>query len=252
MTGTPAGAPKPSAPDDWLGAIVPLGLARETTWRPVGAGVLLIDPPLVWLAAPRSLLEQLPPDRNLAAFVSEQQGGIVLDLITGRRGTPIDWIRHETLDLAVCLFPVNPAWGIKAFPESRCVEPERLMAGLPVLTVASAYGSELGLRPAPLVLPGMLARRDATTLVTTLPLLPQNVGAPVLVPVSGSDGGGVALVGILVRPIQVPPHPLGSHLTLTQGIPVTEALGLIRSEAGRAQRRIAIEQSRAEEATGPS
>lgn len=241
-------APKVLRPEDWLGAVVPLGLAREGAWRPIGAGALFIDPPVVWLLSVGSLLDAVPADRNLAAFVSEEQGGTVLDLTTGRRGTPIDWIRHASLDLAACLFPINPAWSIKAFPEARCVESEQLFPGLAVQAVCSAYGSELGARPAPLLLGGTLARKEPAGLVTTLPLLPQNAGTPLLVPISAQEGGGVALAGILLRRIALP----DPGLALSVAAPITEALGLIRSEAGRAQRRIAVEHSRAGAPSEPS
>lgn len=227
-------------PEEWLGALVPLGVSpQENVWRPLGAGVLLIDPPVVWLITAAALLDAAG-DTTLAAFVTSQGGGTGLDLTTGRRGTPLDWLRHERLDLAACLFPINPAWGIKAFPEARCLAAEQVTAGLPLQVAAYAYGtSELGPRPAPLLLPGQVARRDASSFLTTAPLLPHNLGAPLVTPF---PGGGVALVGIQVRRVAVPDltGPLPA-LHLSQALPISEGLALIRSEAGRAQRRLALE-----------
>lgn len=231
---------------EWLAAFLPLGVVREQkAWAPLGAGVLLIDPPILWLVTARSTLQRAG-DQTLSAFVSEDQGGTVLDLVSGRRGTAFDWLEDTAAGLVACLFPVDRSWPVKAFPEAACVTDE-LEPGSAVWAVGAVYGQPLlGERPSPLVLPGILARRDAEQLVTTAPLPPMNLGAPLLVPVRGEGGSGAALAGIVTAILTVPAEPgiPAASLRLSVATPVAAALSLIRSEAGKAQRRLAIERSR--------
>ncbi len=231
-------------PDDWLGAFVPLGVASERTWTPLGAGVLLVDAPVVWLITARAVLQEAG-DRRLAAFVSEQAGGLVLDLTTGRRGTPLDWLVDEEHEVAACVVPIDPAWGTRAFPEARCAPAERLQAGTPVQGLACVHGVPgVSERTAPLLLPGVVARRDPTRLVTTVPLPPHNIGAPLLLPLPAQLGGGVALLGVFTRSAAVPEPGAASPLRLGLVTPIAAALSLVRSERGKAQRRVALTSAR--------
>lgn len=237
-------------PQEWLGAFVPLGLSKgeARSWSPIGAGVLLIDTPILWLVTARSLLQRAEEAKQpLSAFVSEDQGGTVLDLVSGRRGTPLDWLIDEASGLAVCLFPVDRRWPLKAFPDERCAGFEQLVPAMPVLTVGAVYGGiAQGERPLPLVLTGSVARVEAQRLICAAPLPPQNVGAPVMVPVAAESGGGVAVAGVVTAAASVPAEPgaPGNSLRLIAAAPIGAALSLIRSDAGDAQRRFAIERSR--------
>lgn len=237
-------APPLLTPDDWLGAFVPLGVARDRSWLPLGAGVLLVDAPVVWLLTARSVLTAAG-DQRLAAFVSEQRGGLVLDLTTGRRGSPLDWLIDEEHDLAACLVPVDPAWGTKAFSEARCAPTEQLQPGTPVQALSCVYGVPgVSERTAPLLLTGVVARRDPARLVTTVPLPPHNAGAPLLLPLPVQLGGGVALLGLLTRGVAVPEVGAAPPLRLSLAVPISAALSLVRSEPGKAQRRLALTSSR--------
>jgi hypothetical protein len=231
-----------------LPAILALGRTRDGSFVPAGTGVLFLDSPLVWLLTAASVATAADA-APLGAWISADGEGTVLDLTTGRRGTPLDWLVDTTHDLAACLFPIDPRWPIKAFPEARCASPEVLAAGLPVLSVGYPWGvAELGRAPTRVVLPGLLAQVDAGAgrLLTTAPLLPLNAGAPLVVAMPAEAGGGMGLVGLLTRSLAVPePAPGVAPVRLTLGSPVTAALALVRSDAGRAQRRLAIDASRA-------
>lgn len=236
---------------DWLGSFVPLGLSREgQSWVPIGAGVLYIDHPVLWLITARVVLQRAQDaGRPLSAYVSQDQGGTILDLTTGRRGTPLDWLIDEPSGLATCLFPVDPRWPLKAFPEARCGGFDQLTPAMQVLTVGAVYNQAEALGhpgPLPLVLTSSVARVEATRVILNAPLPPQNLGAPLLVPVSGESGGGVGLAGIVTAVATIPAEPgtPASSLRLAVTSPVLAALNLIRSDAGDAQRRFAIERSR--------
>jgi hypothetical protein len=97
-----------------------------------------------------------------------------------------------------------------------------------------------------MLLPGTLARGPGGRLITTAPLLPLNVGAPLVMQAPAEAGGGLGLIGLLTRTLVVP-EPPGSPappVRMAEAVPIEAAVALVRSDAGRAQRRLAIESSR--------
>lgn len=230
-----------------LPAVLPLGRTGGGAFQPLGAGVLFIDSPLVWLLTARSVLEATG-DAALGAYVSPEREGTVVDLTTRRRGTPLDWIVDPALDVAACLLPIDPTWPIKAFPEARCVTPALVPAEETVWSVCFPWGLPGQAGPPPRVLlPGTLARGEGERLVTTTPLLPLNAGAPLVMKAPAEAGGGLGVIGLLTRTLVVP-EPAGSQappVRLAEAVPISAAVALVRAEAGKAQRRLAIEASRA-------
>lgn len=232
-------------PDEWLGAFVPLGKLENETWSPLGAGVLFVEAPILWLLTARSVLEAAG-DAPISAWVRDSKQGTLLDLTTGRRGTPLDWIASEEDDVAVCIFPTDRSFKFKAFNESQCFPAHDLQALLPTATLCAPYGlAPLTGWTKPLVLTGSMASvdRESGQLVTTSPLLPRNTGAPLLVTLPSQSGGGVHLAGILSHTVTVPEpyQSTASAVRLAVGQPVLAALALIRGEQGRKQREAALQ-----------
>lgn len=229
-----------------LPAVLPVGRTRDGGFQPLGAGVLFIDSPLVWLLTARSLVEAAG-DAPLGAYISPEREGTVVDLTTGRRGTPLDWLRDPEHDVAACLFPIDPSWPIKAFPEARCVDASLLGPATTVASVSLPWGLPGSSGPPPrVVLPGTLTHFGPHRLLTTAPLLPLNVGAPLVLCATEDAGGGLGLVGLLTRTLVVP-EPPGSPappVRMAEAVPIEAAVALVRSDAGKAQRRLAIESSR--------
>ena len=233
--------PQALSPDDWLNAFVPLGALDGQQWTSCGAGVLLLDNPLVWLFTTKTVVAatgSLP----LAAWVPDDQDGTIVDLTTDR-SPETGWLAHPTADLIACLFPVDPKWRVKAFVEARCFPTEDLQPLLPVASMGCAYGlTPLTSRPRPLVLSGNVASCVDGVVITTAPLLPRNSGAPLLVPLPPQAGGGVALAGISTATLSVPEsvQSTAPPVRLTSAVPISAALGLIRSNQGKAQRKAAL------------
>ncbi|HBP17601.1 MAG TPA: hypothetical protein DEA08_07400 [Planctomycetes bacterium] len=232
-------------PDEWLGSFVPLGKVEGESWTPIGAGVLFVEAPIVWLLTARSALEAAG-DAPISAWVRDDKKGTLLDLTQGRRGTPLDWIVSKDDDVAVCLFPTDPSWKVKAFNESQCFPAHDLQALLPTATLCAPYGlAPLSGWTMPLVQTGTMASVDRETgqLVTTAPLLPRNAGAPLLITLPTQSGGGVQLAGILSHTVAVPePHrSTAPPVRLAIGQPVLAALALIRGEQGKEQRKLALQ-----------
>lgn len=248
--GNPYDAPRAPSADDWRHAFVPLGVTRGDTWQPVGAGVLVVDSPVVWLVTARSVLDGVgaAPVVAWVATAPERtdkaEGHAFVDLTTGR-SADLAWLRHPERDLAACPFPVAPSWRVKAFSEARTLLEPDLQPLLPACVVATAWGlGAPGQRPVPLALDGSLAGVDpgARTIITSAPLLPRNAGAPVLVQLPAQAGGGVALAGIATHSVSVA-EGVSSTLPpvrLTIAAPIALAFELLRSPAGKAARKAAL------------
>lgn len=242
--GNPYDAPRAPSADEWRQAFVPLGATRGDVWTPLGAGVLLVDTPVVWLVTARSVLEPAGASPVVAWVDTLEGGNALVDLTTGRTGD-LAWLRHPERDVAACIFPIGATWKIKAFNEARTLQEADLQPLLPACVVGSPYGiGAPGQRPTALALDGTLAGVDAAAraIITTAPLLPRNGGAPLLVPLPVQAGGGVALAGIATHSVSVAEGVQSTlpPVRLTIAAPIALAFELIRSAAGKAARKAAL------------
>ena len=242
---TPMDTPRVTPAAEWLHAFVPLGLQEQETWTPCAAGVLVIDNPVVWLLTARRVLDALEGRTVAALFKGPEGRPLVLDLTTGRGADgPLPWLRHPELDLAALIVPIQPGWQVKAFTEARCLRLEEVEPLQRAGVVSAIYGLEGGGDPRPAALDGAIARVDPERheLLTSAPLLPRNAGAPLVVALPPQSGGGVSLAGVATHTIAVP-EPLQSSaapVRLTAAVSISAALGLLRGQAGRAQRARAL------------
>lgn len=231
------GTPNAEVPvSEWLNAFVPLGSYGDESWSPAGAGVLIVDLPVVWLVTSKSLVQQAAEQQApLAAFLSREEGGAILDLGESQAASGLGWIEHEDLDLAATLFPVNPAWKIKAFAQQQCAPAAELHALLPVCSLVCPYGLAPTERPQPFVLTGTISHVSGPLLYTSAPLLAQNRGAPLVL---GSGlGGKIQLAGILTQSLLVPePDPRVPPVRLSVAVGMEEVWSLVRGPAAVAQR----------------
>ncbi|MCC7062857.1 MAG: hypothetical protein IT456_08650 [Planctomycetes bacterium] len=227
-----------TAPVDWLRAFLPLGTLRGDSWRPLGAGVLLVDMPVVWLITAASVVDQFAQDPAMA-WVPHRDGSGLLNLSRVHQQFGLAWIRHASLDLAATLLPVDANFDIRAFSAAQCTRLADLQPLQPVVTVGALYGGEFANSPAPApaVHDGIISRKDPQSqrLFTTAPLLPRNVGAPLLL--ASPYGGTVTLAGICLGNVligEVDPRTMPVRLGVAIG--VDAALELIRSDAAAGQR----------------
>jgi hypothetical protein len=229
---------------DWLNAFVQLGKAEGEGLAPLGSGFLLLDDNRPWLITSRTTLETAQGD-DLLAWVGSP--GTVVGISQALALNELQWVVHEQHNLAACLFPLDPAWNVKAFSQAACVPGEKLMPLMDACSLGSPYGFDLGGRPPVMALDGVLSSVDLERgrLFTTAPLLPMNTGAPLLVLTAPlAMGGSVLLAGVMAqtlpvrRPVEgamVPPHLVPTQLHLSLAHPVGAVFDLVRSEGAKAQ-----------------
>lgn len=217
---------------EWLKTFVPLGTYSEDAWAPAGAGVLIVDLPVVWLVTSKRMVHSL--EGPVAAFLEHGEGATILDLSEGHAKSGLEWIEHEELDLIVSLFPTSPAWKIKAFAQQQCVPSAELSQLLPVVSAGCPYGTIEVERPRPFMLEGSIANLDRPLIHTTAPLLPRNAGAPLFLP--GPEA--FRLAGVLSRTLLVPEgDPRVPPIRLAEAIGMEPVWDLVRGERARAQRK---------------
>lgn len=227
---------------EWLRAFVPLGTYGEQAWTPVGAGVLIVDLPVVWLVTSKSMV-RAAGEAPLAAFLKAGAGSTILDLNESHAASGLSWLEHPALDLAVTLFPINPAWELKAFSQQQCAPAEELRPLLPVCSLGCPYGTLEAQAPEPLLFAGALAKVGAPLLHSTAPMLPLNAGAPLIL--ASGVGGAIQLAGILTRTLLVPePDPRVPPLRFSEAIAMEAVWDFVRDEAALAQRQLAVERTR--------
>ncbi len=231
--------------NDLLRACVPLGIARESGgWSPLGAGTLVYDAPLLWLATAKNVVQRAPAGA-LAAWVGTEGGGTVLEFSATLRDEGLGWIEAAEEDLAISIFPAIPGLDAKAFGEARCLGSSRLKLLMPVCAIGCPYNVE-GVAtdgPSPIMLPGTVAGfLPPTEFYTTAPLLPANNGAPLLQ--LNPESGDVALAGLLTRAARVPERsPEDPSVRLSLGLAASSIWKLIRSETAKAQRELVVSRS---------
>jgi len=226
---------------DWLRTFLPLGVFEdEERWTPVGAGVLFADLPLVWLITARSVLDEAA-GRPFAAWLGDED---FFRFDGALRASGLEWVRHEEHDLAVCPFPLAPEWNLRAFTEANTIFLDAAAPGVQVQTVACPFGAP-GLRPdgppPPFLWQGALTGVVGERLYSTAPLLTQSAGSPLLAATATESGRTVSFLGVVTESVLLPdPHPATPPLRLSGAVSAQAAVALIRSEAGKAQRRVAL------------
>ena len=232
---------QPTVPvSEWLSAFVPLGRCGEESWSPAGAGVLIVDSPVIWIVTAKSLV-RAAGDQPIAAFLCHGEGGSIVDLTESQSHHDLHWIEHTDLDIAASMFPVNPDWELKAFSQQQCVPAEELRPLLPVCSVGCPYESMPAARPEPFLLVGALAHLSGALLHSTAPLLAANVGGPLIL--ASGTGGPVKLAGILTRALLAP--QADSRLApqqLSEAVCMEAVWELVRGEDALAQRKLAVGQ----------
>ena len=229
---------------DWLNAFVQLGKGTKEGYAPLGAGFLVVDERCPWLITARTALDRCGDDELLAWL---GQPGVVVGVSQALAGSGLGWVLDEALNLAACPFPLDPAWNARAFSRDAALPSTKLLPTMAACALGSPYGFDLPGRPPVLTLEGAIAGVDlpASRLFTSAPLLPQNVGAPLLVLTAPlSMGGSAMLAGIMAqtmpvrRPVEgvmVPPHLVPTQLHLSLAHPADRVFELLRSPAADAQ-----------------
>lgn len=221
--------------DEWLKTFVPLGTYTEDAWSPAGAGVLVVDLPVVWLVTSKRLVRSM--SGPVAAFLEHDEGATILDLSEGHAKSGMDWIEHEELDLIISLFPMSPAWKIKAFTQQQCVPSADLSQLQPLVSAGCPYGTIEVERPRPFMFEGSIANLSRPLIHTTAPLLPQNAGAPLFLP--GVEA--FKLAGVLSRTLLVPEgDPRVPPVRLAEAVGMEPVWDLVRGEKARALRKVVV------------
>lgn len=233
----------PSSNPDCVHAFAQLGRLTGENWAPLGGGFLLLADNRPWLVTARTVLEAAG-DQELVAWVGSSGTAVAITNAMAKSG--LEWVVHPDANLAVCPFPLDPAWGVKAFSPEGCMPADKLVPPQTVCSLGSAYGLNLGDRPPVLLLDGILSsiELERGRLFTTAPLLPFNDGAPLLVITAPPSMGGVALLaGVMAQSLPVrppvegmaPPHLVPTQLHLSLAHPIGVVFDLLRSESALAQ-----------------
>ena len=222
---------------DWLSAFLPLGCSHGDEWEPLGGSVLLLDRPVVWLVTAREVLRGLG-NRELSTWVAQESGGGFLSITESQRRAGIDWLHHPA-GLSATMFPIDASFRIKAFAETQCTRVRHLKPLQPTASVGCLYGPDIEpqAHPTPAVLDGIITSVNPTTgtIYTTAPMLPHNLGAPLLL--ASPYGGAVTLAAILLGNATVSEaDPRALPVRLGHAICVDAALELIRGKAATQQR----------------
>ncbi|MEZ6037395.1 MAG: hypothetical protein R3F29_07940 [Planctomycetota bacterium] len=233
MTSTPG-----STASSWLRAFLPLGTRQGERWAPAGGAVLLHDHPLVWLVTATEVLRSVG-GADLTAWVPRAQGAGLLNLGETHRHAGITWIHHP-IGLSASLFPLDESFQIKAFPENQCTRLRDLQPIHPAVTVGGLYSPDVptGAHPSPAVCDGIVSSIDERTgcVYSTAPLLPRNLGAPLLL-ASPYGGGAVTLAGILLGNVTLShADPRELPVRLSRSVCTDAAFELIRSPDADQQR----------------
>jgi len=240
-----------SARQDWTKSFVALGSLREDSWVPSGAGVLLVDPPVVWLVTLKSVVDSLA--KNFShAWVARQNNRGLLDLGRAQEALGLGWVSHSRYDIAATLFPLDPKFDIKAFSHTQSTMISDVHAAQPVLTVGCMYGPDVDNPgyPAPAVYDGIVARSEVGSqrIYTTALMFPRNAGGPLVV--ASQYGGPVSLAGIMVGNVMLgDTDPRVLPVRVGSALAIDSAWELVRSEAAVAQRQRAMAGPGAREAS---
>lgn len=240
--------PSPSPIADLLRSFLPIGTLRKGAWAPTGAGVLVLDTPVVWLVTATAAIDALG-DEPVHTWVPQQRGAAVFDLAAAQQRFGLRWIRHATQEIAATLLPLDPSFAIKAFGLQQSAWLRDVAALQPTVSLGCPYSQEMANpgHPAPAVFTGVVARvePEAHRIYTTAPLLPRNAGAPLLL--ASPYGGPITLAGILTGTIQLGgTDPRDLPIRLAAAVPFDTVLELIQSPAANACREAATAGTRQE------
>ena len=227
----------------YLNAFLALGTTEGDSWTPCGGAVLLLDRPVVWLVTAREAIAAAG-GRNLSTWVNNSgtadgapAGPGLLDITDSQRQSGFDWIHHPT-GLSATLFPLDARFGLKAFAETQCSRVRTLQPLQPTASVGCPYGVDTGTpHPMPAVCDGVISsvNQHSGIVLSTSPMLPNNVGAPLLL--ASPYGGDVSVAGILLgNALLTETDPRALPVRLGRAICIDAALELVRGADAEAQR----------------
>lgn len=227
---------------DWARAFIALGSLREDAWVPQGAGVLLVEPPVVWLVTLRSVVEVMSKS-SCHAWVARQNGAGLLDLGRAQEALGLGWIVHAGQDLAATLFPMEPSFEVKAFSASQCTLCDDLLAMQPAFSVGCMYGHDVANPgfPVPAVYDGVVScgQTGCAKVYTTAMMFPHNAGGPFLL--ASQYGSQVSLAGLMAgNVVLADADPRALPVRVGSVIAIDVAWELLRSDAATAMRQRAI------------
>jgi len=223
---------------EWLHTFMPLGCVHGDSWEPRGAGVLLIESPMVWLVTARQVIEELD-GKDLVTWVRRKQGPSLLNISNSQRTAGTEWI-HNDNGVSATLFPVDPSFNIKAFTSGQCTTLRSLQPLQPVASLGALSG--MGINRPPHALPavheGVISTVDpsANQIHATAPMLPRNTGAPLML--ASPYGGQASIAGILLgNTMLADEDPRVIPVRLSTATAMDSVLDLIRSTAATEQRK---------------
>lgn len=248
---------------DWLKAFLPIGsVGDDRTWRPMGAGVLFSEPPVVWIVTAAHVVRGCEQGERVAVLVGRADGGVsVVDLTRSYAASGIDWCFDSQRDIAAGLLPRSPNHDIKALNRNECLSIAEVLPSTQCYTVGCPY-AVMGFDPlraaTPLVLDGIVAGVNEPELEVyiTTPTFPGNSGGPVILvrPAYSPDGrslvarkpllfaGIVKAYRLVPRPPSVPDPEL-PPLHLGVAVAADAVLQLIDSPGARSLFRFARDSS---------
>lgn len=230
-----SGAKHPES--DWQSAFLPIGVTVGNSWEPLGGGVLLLDSPLVWLVTAREVVANAG-DQHITTWVPHQERPMLLDLTDSQHRSQVAWVHHPA-GISASLFPLDPAFTVRAFAESQCTRVRNIQPLQPAASIGRMYGPDAPQGPdaVPAVCDGSISSVDPQSgrIYSTAPLLPNNIGSPLLL--ASPYGGQVSLAGIQLRSVLLPENdPRMMPVRLSHALCVDAALELVRGEAAQEQR----------------
>lgn len=227
-----------TAQSEWMQAFLPLGSVKGDAWESRAAGFLLVDQPTVWLITATEGLESFEGDDVVTFVRRKQQAPSLLNLSNTQRQANTEWLHHPC-GISATLFPLDASFLIKAFSNTQCTKLRDLGPMQPAFSIGTIFGP--GIQRAPHDLPavheGIISTvdRESGLIHATAPLLPRNIGAPLLL--ASPHSGLVTVAGILLGTTVVPePDPRLLPVRFSNAITIEAAQELLRSEAAATQR----------------
>lgn len=226
------------APHEWVKAFVALGSVSNESWVPQGAGVLVMDPPLIWLVTLRSVVESFD-GRSCHAWVARKTDSCLIDLSQAQMNFELAWISHSRFDVAATLFPADPTFDIRAFSSKQCVHAADLPIMQQVFSVGCMYNSDIANPgyPVAAAFDGIVSLVDAAnrSVYTTALMFPRNLGGPLLA--APQYGGAFSLAGIMTATVMLGEQdPRALPVRMSRALAMEAVWDLLRSEAAMAQR----------------
>lgn len=222
---------------EWMHAFMTLGSVQHDNWELRGAGVLLLDQPVVWLVTASEVIADFD-GQDIVTWVKRKQDVSLLNISNSQRNSGVQWIHHPA-GISATMFPVDASFAIKAFSRMQCTKIRDLQPMQPAVSLGSLMAAGFQRSPGdlPAVCDGMISTVDRNNhlIHATTPLLPRNAGAPLML--ASPHGGPITIAAILLGNAVVPEvDPRVLPIRLSRAIAIDAALELIRSDAAIEQR----------------